>query len=33
MSIWQGFDKNKQNPAYIFRVSDLPYIQIKPYES
>ena len=33
MSIWQGFDKNKQKPAYIFRVFDLPYIHIKLYES
>ena len=33
MSIWQGFNKNKQNPAYIFRVFDLPDIHIKPYES
>ena len=33
MSLWQGFYKNRQNPVYIFRVFDLLYIQLKPYES
>lgn len=33
MYVWQGFNKNRQNPVYILRVFDLFYIQIKPYES
>ena len=28
-----GIDKNRKNPVSVFRVFDLLYIQLKPYES